>query len=93
MKKDRIIWLFAIGLLGLLGFSSCSPRIRQRRLASRNLDHVRVIPVPDSSRLFRPLPNPNPGDMPPVKLMYGVPPGQYKVIELKNKELSKTETK
>ena len=28
MKKDRIIKMLAIGLLGLLGFSSCSPRLR-----------------------------------------------------------------
>ena len=34
MKKDRIIKMLAIGLLGLLGFSSCSPRLRPRRTSS-----------------------------------------------------------
>ena len=32
MKKDRIRWMLAVGLLGLLGFSSCSPKIRTRRV-------------------------------------------------------------
>ena len=91
MKKDRIRWLFAIGLLGLLGFSSCSPRLRPRRASTSDLDSVRVIPIPDTSGFFRPLPNPNPGDMPPAKLMYGVPPGQFKRIDLENKETNKTE--
>lgn len=91
MKKDRIRWLFAIGLLGLLGFSSCSPRLRPRRASSSDLDSVRVIPIPDTSGFFRPLPNPGPGDMPPAKLMYGVPSGQFKRIDLENKELNKTE--
>ena len=91
MKKERIRWLFAIGLLGLLGFSSCSPRLRPRRTVSMDLDSIRVVPLPapDTGTRLRPLPFP--GDMPPVKLMYGVPPDQFKVIELKNKELSKTE--
>ena len=93
MKKDRIRWLFAIGLLGLLGFSSCSPRLRPRRASSLDLDSIRVVPIPDTSTLFRPLPNPNPGDMPPAKLMYGVPPGQFKKIDLENKESTKKDSR
>ena len=53
-------------------------------------DSVRVIFAPDSGGI-RPLPNPNPGDMPPAKLMYGVPPGRYQRIDLNNPESTKTE--
>ena len=93
MKKDRIRWLFAIGLLGLLGFSSCSPRLRPRRTASRDLDSIRVVPLPapDTGTRLRPLPFP--GDMPPAKLMYGVPPGQFKKIDLAHKESTKKESR
>ena len=90
MKKDRIRWLFAIGLLGLLGFSSCSPRLRPRRTASRDLDSIRVVPLPapDTGTRLRPLPFP--GDMPPAKLMYGVPPARFEKMEAPEKQL-KTE--
>ena len=73
MKKDRIRWMLAVGLLGLLGFSSCSPRLRPRR-ATRNVDTLYVLPS-DTIRL-----KPNPGEM-PIRLMYGVPPVRYEVLE------------
>ena len=90
MKKDRLLWTLAIGLLGLLGFSSCSPKLRPRRPVPWIPDSVRVIVAPDTGGI-RPLPNPNPGDMPPAKLMYGVPPGRYQRIDLNNPESTKTE--
>lgn len=40
-----------------------------------------------------PPPLPFPGDMPPAKLMYGVPPGQFKKIDLENKESTKKESR
>ena len=82
MKKDRIIRLFAIGLLGLLGFSSCSPRLRPRRTVEP-LDTLKVD-LPDTVRI-----KPNPGDM-PIKLMYGVPPTRFEKMEVPDKQL-KTE--
>ena len=42
MKKDRLLWTLAIGLLGLLGFSSCSPKLRPRRPVPGIPDSVRV---------------------------------------------------
>ena len=81
MKKDRISWLFAIGLLGLLGFSSCSPRLRPRRQVDR-VDTVKVLP-PDTIRI-----RPNPGRE-PIKLMYGVPPARFETMEAPEKQLKK----
>ena len=75
MRKDRIRWMFAAGLLCLLGFSSCSPKLRLRRTPQVTPDTIRVIPsVPDTARV-----NPDPRDFPPVKLMYGVPPALYEL--------------
>ena len=67
--------MFAAGLLCLLGFSSCSPKLRLRRTPKVTPDTIRVIPsVPDTVRV-----NPDPRDFPPVKLMYGVPPARYEL--------------
>ena len=73
MKKDRLKWMFAIGLLSLLGFSSCSPRLRQRR-PPRDADTLTILPPPDTVWV-----KPLPVDDPPAKLMYGVPPARYEV--------------
>ena len=81
MKKDRIRWMMAVGLLGLLGFSSCSPKIRARRVI-KDVDTLYVLPS-DTTIL-----KPNPGDM-PIRLMYGVPPVRYEVME--RPDLNKTE--
>ena len=81
MKKDRIRWMFAIGLLGLLGFTSCSPRLRPRR-AVDTADTLKLS-LPDSIRVI------NPGDA-PIKLMYGVPPVRFEKMQAPEKEL-KTE--
>lgn len=81
MKKDRLIWMLAIGLLGLLGFSSCSPKLRPRRISKVKVDTVRVHVDPDTVRI-KPLPNA--GDLPPAKLMYGVPPARYELKEVKD---------
>ena len=82
MKKDRLTWMLAVGLLGLLGFTSCSPRLRARRIVE-TVDTLKVLP-PDTIRI-----KPNPLD-PPIKLMYGVPPVRFEKMELPEKEL-KTE--
>ena len=80
MKKDRLTWMFAIGLLGLLGFSSCSPRLRPHRIV-KDMDTLSIFP-PDSGR-FKPI-----LDDPPIKLMYGVPPARYelRIIGEENKQ-------
>lgn len=80
MKKDRLTWMFAIGLLGLLGFSSCSPRLRPRRV-QRDIDTIFVLP-PDTVRI-----KPGSGDLPPIKLMYGVPPARFEQMQMPEKEL------
>lgn len=82
MKKDRIIGMLAIGLLGLLGFSSCSPRLRPRNVVDR-ADTLKVLP-PIDTIIVRPDPNR------PIKLMYGVPPARFETMEAPKKEL-KTE--
>ena len=84
MKKDRIRWMFAIGLLGLLGFTSCSPRLRPRR-AVDTADTLKWT-LPDSIRVIT-----NPGER-PIKLMYGVPPTRFETMQAPEKEL-KTELK
>lgn len=81
MKKDRIIGMLAIGLLGLLGFSSCSPRLRPRQMAGP-VDTLKVH-LPDTI-IFRQNPDT------PIKLMYGVPPARFEKMEAPEKEL-KTE--
>ena len=81
MKKDRIRWMLAVGLLGLLGFSSCSPKLRPRRV-TKDVDTLYVLP--SDTTIF----GPNPGDM-PIRLMYGVPPVRYEVMERPDK--NKTE--
>ena len=47
MKKDRLTWMFAIGLLSLLGFSSCSPKLRMRKVVDPPVDTIKVLP-PDT---------------------------------------------
>lgn len=81
MKKDRIRLMFAIGLLGLLGFSSCSPRLRPRR-TENPVDTLKVH-LPDTV-IFRQNPDA------PIKLMYGVPPTRFEKMEAPEKQL-KTE--
>ena len=79
MKKDRLIGLLAIGLLGLLGFSSCSPKLRMRK-AVATVDTLKVLP-PDTliGKPVRP-------DA-PIKLMYGVPPVRFEKMEAPEKPL------
>ena len=82
MKKDRLIGMLAIGLLGLLGFSSCSPKLRIRKVVD-TVDTLKVLP-PDTM-IIRPV---KPDQ--PIKLMYGVPPVRYERMEAPEKQL-KTE--
>ena len=81
MKKDRLIGLFAIGLLSLLGFSSCCPKLRMRKLVDPPVDTLNVLP-PDSL-IVKPIDA-------PIKLMYGVPPVRFEKMEAPEKQL-KTE--
>ena len=83
MKKDRIIGMLAIGLLSLLGFSSCSPKLRMRKVVDSPVDTLKVLP-PDTV-IIKPV-KPNE----PIKLMYGVPPVRYEKMEAPEKQL-KTE--
>ena len=79
MKKNRFIGLLAVGLLGLLGFSSCSPKVRMRR--AHDGTDTQVSPPIDTIIV-----KPDPGNR-PIKLMYGVPPVRYKQMALPEKEL------
>ena len=83
MKKDRLTWMLAAGLLALLGFSSCSPKLRPRKSVKTAVDTIRVYVDPDTVRI-KPLPNA--GDFPPAKLMYGVPPARYELKEIKEND-------
>ena len=80
MKKDRIIGLLAVGLLSLLGFASCSPRLRIRKVVDPPVDTLKVL-LPDTIRI-----KPNPLD-PPIKLMYGVPPVRFEQMQAPEKQL------
>ena len=73
MDRNRIRWFFAAGLLGLLGFASCSPRLRPRKVQEAVPDTLVVIGADTLRR--KP-------EMPPVRLMYGVPPTRFQVMEL-----------
>lgn len=81
MKKERIIWLFSIGLLGLLGFGSCSPRLHPRK-APETVDTLRV---PPRDTTVKPLP----GEYPPAKMMYGVPPARFETMRSDNNPMKK----
>ena len=83
MKKDRLIGILAVGLLSLLGFSSCSPKLRLRKVADAPVDTLKVLP-PDTL-IVKPV-KPNE----PIKLMYGVPPVRYERMEAPEKQF-KTE--
>jgi len=83
MKKDRLIGILAVGLLGLLGFSSCCPKLRMRKVVENTVDTMKVLP-PDTLRIL-----PGKPDV-PIKLMYGVPPVRYEKMEAPEKQL-KTE--
>ena len=83
MKRDRIIGLLAIGLLSLLGFSSCSPKLRMRKVVDPPVDTLKVLP-PDTL-IIKPV---KPDQ--PIKLMYGVPPVRYEKMLAPEKQL-KTE--
>ena len=83
MKKDRIIGILAVGLLSLLGFSSCSPKLRMRKVVDAPVDTLKVLP-PDTL-IIKPV-KPNE----PIKLMYGVPPVRFEKMQAPEKQL-KTE--
>ena len=83
MKKDRLIGILAVGLLSLLGFSSCCPKLRMRKVVENTVDTMKVLP-PDTI-IIKPV-KPNE----PIKLMYGVPPVRYQKMEAPEKQL-KTE--
>ena len=83
MKKDRLIGILAVGLLGLLGFSSCSPKLRMRKAVDTAVDTLRVLP-PDTVIITPVKPEA------PIKLMYGVPPVRYEKMQAPEKQL-KTE--
>ena len=83
MKKDRIIGMLTIGLLSLLGFSSCSPKLRMRKVVDAPVDTLKVLP-PDTL-IVKPV-KPNE----PIKLMYGVPPVRFEKMQAPEKQL-KTE--
>jgi hypothetical protein len=83
MKKDRLIGILAVGLLGLLGFSSCCPKLRMRKVVENTVDTMKVLP-PDTLRILPGKPDA------PIKLMYGVPPVRYEKMEAPEKQL-KTE--
>ena len=80
MKNNRIIGIVAVGLLSLLGFSSCSPKVRMRRVVDE-VDTLKVFPPIDTVRI-----RPNPGRE-PIKLMYGVPPVRFERMAPPEKEL------
>lgn len=84
MNRNRIRWFFAAGLLGLLGFSSCSPRLRPRKVLEEVPDTL-VVTGMDTLRR-------NP-EMPPIRLMYGVPPTRFQVMELPDNGSVKEELK
>ena len=83
MKKDRLIGLLAIGFLSLLGFSSCSPKLRMRKIVDTPVDTLKALP-PDTV-IIKPV---RPDQ--PIKLMYGVPPVRFEKMEVPEKQL-KTE--
>ena len=74
MKKNRIGWILAAGLLGLLGFSSCCPRLRPGRVVEK--EDADTLSFPSDTLHFKP----DPGEM-PIRLMYGVPPTRFEVME------------
>ena len=75
MDRKKITWIFSIGLLGLLGVASCSPRLRPRA-ASKEEEKPDTLTLPRIDTL-----KPPPGDYTPIKLMYGVPPARFEVME------------
>lgn len=83
MKKERIRWMMAIGLLGLLGFASCSPKLRPRKPVDK--PDTLAVPGPDTI-YFGPVPPDT-----PIKLMYGVPPTRFEKLEVPEKDLDQTE--
>lgn len=80
MKKDRLIGILAVGLLSLLGFSSCSPKLRLRKVVDAPVDTLKVLP-PDTL-IVKPV-KPNE----PIKLMYGVPPVRFEKMQAPEKQL------
>ena len=81
MKRERIIGLLAIGLLSLLGFSSCCPKLRMRKRVDPPVDTLKVLP-PDTV-IIKPIDQ-------PIKLMYGVRPVLFERMEAPEKQF-KTE--
>ena len=75
--------MLAIGLLSLLGFSSCSPKLRMRKVVDAPVDTLKVLP-PDTL-IVKPVKQNE-----PIKLMYGVPPVRFEKMQAPEKQL-KTE--
>ena len=61
--------MLSVGLLGLLGFASCSPRLRPGPAVSKEqpVDTLKATP---------------PGDFREIRLMYGVPPARFEVMQM-----------
>lgn len=78
MNRITFRWLLSVGILGLLGFTSCSPRLRPRHKTVEPADTL-AVPRPDTLKK-------TPGNFPPIKLMYGVPPARYEVLDFPEKE-------
>lgn len=78
MSRNQFKWLLSVGLLTLLGFTSCSPRLRMRHKTDETAP-VDTLTIPRLDSLKR-----MPGA--PIKLMYGVPPSRFEVMDLPEKE-------
>ena len=68
MKKERIGWLLAVGLLGLLGFSSCCPRLRPGRAVEK--EDADTLSFPSDTL-----------DLDEIIVMYGITPVRFEVME------------
>lgn len=80
MNRNQFRWLLSVGLLTLLGFTSCSPRLRMRQKTDVP-SSVDTLRIPNIDTLRRK------PELPPVKLMYGVPPTRFEKMEAPEKQL------
>lgn len=78
MNRNQFRWLLSVGLLALLGFTSCSPRLRTR--------HKTDVPSPVDTLLIPKLDTLRKTPEAPIKLMYGVPPTRFEVMNFPEKE-------
>lgn len=79
MNRNQFRWLLSVGLLALLGFTSCCPRLRMRQKTDVP-SPMDTLKVPDIDTLrLKP-------ELPPIKLMYGVPPTRFEIMDLPDKE-------